>query len=266
MVELEAAVRRSKAAMSVADAEPHCLLDFWTTTILAEIADATNNGQDAPPYSSDHAMADTMMDFLFASQDASTASLTMMTATMSEFPDILDKVRKEQARVRVNDEELTYDLVQEMTFTRQCVLEQLRLHPPAPMVPMMAHGDFKIDDNFTAPKGTLVIPSLVGACRDEEFKNPDKFDPDRMGPERAEYAKKQFIPFGVGPHRCVGYNYAINHLCVFLALAAHHTAWTRKRTPNSDKIIYLPTLYPHDCLCTWKWREGHEYKPKAATC
>jgi cytochrome P450 family 710 subfamily A protein len=264
MVELEAAVRRSKEAMSQPDAEPHCLLDFWTATILTEIADATNAGQDAPPYSADHAMADTVMDFLFASQDASTASLSMITATMAEFPDILERVRKEQARVRPNDEALTYELVQEMTYTRQCVLEQLRLHPPAPMVPMMAHGDFKIDDNFTAPKGTLIIPSLVGACRDEEFKDADKYDPDRMGPERADYAKKQFIPFGVGPHRCVGYNYAINHLAVFLALVTHHTTWTRTRTPNSDKIIYLPTLYPHDCLCTWKWREGHEYVPKTA--
>ena len=205
------------------------------------------------------------MDFLFASQDASTASLSMMTATMAEFPEILERVRKEQARLRPNDEPLTYDLVQEMTFTRQCVLEQLRLHPPAPMVPMMAHGDFQLDENFTAPKGSLIIPSLVGACR-EGFTDPDRYDPDRMGPERAEDRKfsKQFIPFGVGPHRCVGYNYAINHLTVYLALVAHHASWNRTRTPDSDKIIYLPTLYPHDCLCTWKFREGHAFKSTTA--
>lgn len=256
MQELEAAVRRAKERMSKPDAQPHCLLDFWTVTVLEKVKEAEEEGLPAPAYASEHAMADTMLDFLFASQDASTASLTMITATMADRPEILERVRKEQKKLRPNDEPLTFDLVQEMTFTRQCVMEQLRLYPPAPMVPMKAHNDFHLDEKTVVPKGSLVIPSLVACCR-EGFSNPDVYDPDRMGPERKEDTKfaKQFIPFGVGPHRCVGYNYAINHLTVYLALLAHHAEWKRQRTPNSDKILYLPTLYPADCLITWKKRE-----------
>ncbi|KAH9580113.1 Cytochrome P450 [Trypanosoma melophagium] len=259
MDELQAAVRRSKLRMSLPDAEAHCLLDFWSATILETLKSCEEEGVEPPAYTSDHAMADTMLDFLFASQDASTASLTMITATMSDRPDILQRVREEQDKLRVGDEPLTYELVQEMTFTRQCVLEQLRLFPPAPMVPMKAHSDFVIDDKFTVPRGSLIIPSLVGSCR-EGFTNPDVYDPDRMGPERQEDRKfaKQFIPFGVGPHRCVGYNYAINHLTVYLALVAHAAEWTRVRTPKSDEVLYLPTLYPYDCLCTWAYRGNKE--------
>lgn len=255
IVELEHAVQRSKEFMTQPGAQPHCLLDFWTVTILDLCREAKERGEEEPSFSANERMADTMMDFLFASQDASTASLCMMTATMSDRPEILARVREEQAALRPNNEPLTYELVQEMKFTRQCVLEQLRLHPPAPMVPMMAHAPFQVDENFVAPKGSLIIPSLVGACR-EGFTNPDEYDPDRMGDERQEDRKfaKQFIPFGVGPHRCVGYNYAINHLTVYLALMAHHADWKRTRTPESDKIIYLPTLYPHDILCTWSYR------------
>ncbi|KEG15471.1 cytochrome p450-like protein [Trypanosoma grayi] len=255
MGELQAAVSRSKARMSQPGAEAHCLLDFWTATVLETVKSCEEEGVEPPAYTSDHAMADTMLDFLFASQDASTASLAMITATMADRPDILERVRKEQDKLCAGDAPLTYDLVQEMTFTRQCVLEQLRLFPPAPMVPMKAHSDFTIDDKFTVPKGSLIIPSLVGSCR-EGFTKPDVYDPDRMGPERQEDRKfaKQFIPFGVGPHRCVGYNYAINHLTVYLALISRCTEWVRTRTANSDKVLYLPTLYPHDCLCTWGCR------------
>lgn len=255
MRELEDAVRRSKLFMAQPDAQPHCLLDFWSSTILELVRESKERGEDASEFTSDERMADVMMDFLFASQDASTASLTMITATMADRPDILARVRAEQASLRPTNEPLTYELVQEMKFTRQCVLEQLRLYPPAPMVPMIAHSPFQVDENFTAPKGSLIIPSLVGACR-EGFTNPDVFDPDRMNDVRQEDRKfsKQFIPFGVGPHRCVGYNYAINHLTVYLALIAHHGEWKRERTANSDKIMYLPTLYPHDCLCTWALR------------
>lgn len=255
--ELQAAVRRSKQRMIKADAEPHCLLDFWTATILEKVREAEEEGGEAPAYSEDHAMADSMLDFLFASQDASTASLTMITATMADRPEILARVREEQDRIRGNGEPLTYDRLQEMTFTRQCVMEQLRLFPPAPMVPMKAHNDFQLDEKTLIPKGSLVIPSLVACCR-EGFTNPDQYDPDRMGPERQEDHKfsKQFIPFGVGPHRCVGYNYAINHLCVYLAMIAHTVVWERTRTADSDKVLYLPTLYPHDCLTTWSYRAG----------
>ncbi|EPY42366.1 cytochrome p450-like protein [Angomonas deanei] len=262
MVELQAAVKRSKIRMANPDAEPHCLLDFWTATILEKLKEVKEEGGEAPFFTEDHAMADTMLDFLFASQDASTASLTMITATMAERPEILARVREEQMRLRPGNEPLTYDLLQEMTFTRQCVMEQLRLYPPAPMVPMKAHSDFQLDEKTVVPKGSMVIPSLVACCR-EGFTNPDEYDPDRMGPERQEDRKfaKQFIPFGVGPHRCVGYNYAINHLTVYLAMISYYMEWDRKRTPDSDKVLYLPTLYPHDCLCTWRYREG--MAPKA---
>eukprot|EP00744_Colponema_vietnamica_P004154 GILI01006240.1.p1 GENE.GILI01006240.1~~GILI01006240.1.p1 ORF type:complete len:540 (+),score=136.70 GILI01006240.1:94-1713(+) len=257
LVRLERAVVSSKKAMSQPNVEPTCLLDFWTIHILEEINNAKENGTEIANYAGDFEMAETLMDFLFASQDASTASLTMITATMKEHPDILQRVVKEQDRLRPNDEPLTFDLLQEMTFTRQCVLEQLRQYPPAPMVPMIAHAPFQIDENLTVPKGTLVIPSLVGACRDG-FTNPESFDPDRMGEERQEDRKnpKSNLVFGVGPHRCVGYNYAINHLTVYLALVAKNMSWERTRTAKSDQIMYLPTLYPWDCLCNWGYRDG----------
>lgn len=255
--QLEETVRKSKAAMSIPGAESTCLLDFWSAFVLDEIKHAQENGTPLPHYAPDDVMAEVMMDFLFASQDASTASLVYLTATMCDHPDILQRVVEEQRKLRPNNEPLTYDLMQEMNFTRCCVLEQLRQHPPAPMVPMVAHNDFQLDENYTVPKGSYIIPSLVASCR-EGFPDPEKFDPDRMGPERQEDRKfsKQYIPFGVGPHRCVGYNYAIIHLTVYLALIASLSEWKRSYTPNSHKTMYLPTLYPWDCLCTWAAKQG----------
>jgi cytochrome P450 len=50
-----------------------------------------------------------------------------------------------------------------MTYTRAVIKEILRWRPPAPMVPQYAMKDIKLE-NYTVPKGTLVIPSLVAAC------------------------------------------------------------------------------------------------------
>lgn len=42
------------------------------------------------------------------------------------------------------------------------------------------------------------------------YEDPEKFDPDRFGPERQEDIKfaPNFLVFGHGPHYCVGKDYA----------------------------------------------------------
>ncbi len=73
-------------------------------------------------------------------------------------------------------------------------------------------------------------------------------------PERQEDIKYRanFLTFGVGPHMCVGREYAINHLVAFLSILATKAEWTRRMTPESNKIAYLPTIYPADSYVTLK--------------
>ena len=132
---------------------PNCLLDFWTVSILDEVAEAEKNGQPPPEYSSDFKMAITTMDFLFAAQDASTASLAQSVALMSDYPDTLAKVREEQERVNPNKELMTYELLKEMTYTRQVAKEILRFRPPLPWFAHVPAKDIQIDDCllYTSP-------------------------------------------------------------------------------------------------------------------
>jgi cytochrome P450 family 710 subfamily A protein len=76
--------------------------------------------------------------FLFASQDASTASLVWTTALMADRPDVLARVRQEQYALRP-DLEATIDgeALSKMDYTRQVVKEILRYRAPAPMVPQV---------------------------------------------------------------------------------------------------------------------------------
>ena len=60
--------------------------------MLLEVAEAEEQGLPPPFYAADEKMADSVMDFLFASQDASTASLVWTVTLMAEHPDVLAKV------------------------------------------------------------------------------------------------------------------------------------------------------------------------------
>ena len=79
---------------------------------------------------------------------------------------------------------------------------------------------------------------LMGVCR----------------PARQEDVKHRanFLTFGVGPHACVGKEYAINHLVAFLSILSMMVQWTRRKTSESDKVAFLPTIYPADCYVTLK--------------
>ena len=60
-----------------------------------------------------------MLDFLFASQDASTASLCWVIYFLHKYPDVRARVVEEQKKVRPNNEAVTTDLLSQMTYTRQ---------------------------------------------------------------------------------------------------------------------------------------------------
>ena len=248
---LEAVVRHSKENMRNGE-KPQCLLDFWTQNILNEIAETEENGQSSPVYSSDFKMAITIMDFLFAAQDASTSSLAQSVALMSDYPDILAKVREEQERVNPKKEIMTYELLKELTYTRQVAREILRFRPPVPMWAHVSAKDNQLEEGCIIPKGTYVFSSITSACR-EGFVDPSKFDPDRFGPERQEHVKycTNYLVFGAGPHMCAGKEYAVNHIIVFLSVLSTTATWKRRRTPRSDEIEYLPSAYPADLLITF---------------
>lgn len=251
---LTKAAAESKARMAAGE-EPKCLLDFWSQQVLAEVKEAEEQGLAPPFYSADAKMADSVMDFLFASQDASTASLTWTVTLMAEHPDVLARVREEQERVRKDlDAPITGELLNEMKYTRQVVKEILRYRPPAPMVPQVAQKPFKLTETYTAPKGAMIIPSCWAASM-QGYENPEKFDPDRFSAERGEDVKfaSNFLVFGHGPHYCVGKEYAQNHLATFLARLSTSVNIKRTRSEVSDNTIYLPTLYPGDSVFSFSW-------------
>ncbi|PSC76027.1 cytochrome P450 [Micractinium conductrix] len=237
--------------------EPRCLMDFWAQKCLEEVAEAEAEGMPPPTHTSVHRMADAMINFLFASQDASTASLVWCLTLMADHPDVLAKVRAEQQVLRPDPKaRLNGEALGEMPYTRQVVKEVLRYRAPAPMVPQMAYTDYPLTEEYSIPKGTLVFPSINAACM-QGFPEAHKFDPDRMGPQRKEdiLHAKNYLVFGHGPHYCVGKEYAVNQLVLFLSIISLECDWDRKRTPKSDDMQYLPTIYPHDSLISLRLRK-----------
>ena len=79
--------------MNLQEGKPaRCLMDFWAQRCLEELREAEEQKVPAAQHTTDRAMADTVMDFLFASQDATTSAVVWVTVLMAEYPDVLEKV------------------------------------------------------------------------------------------------------------------------------------------------------------------------------
>lgn len=244
---LQIIVNQSKQRMSIEGEEAECLLDFWMVSTLKSINDAKENNQPTPLHTTDEEIAKITLDFLFAAQDASTSSLTWVIHELCKHPDILEKVREEQKLIRTDSlSSITPDTLTQMKYTWQVMKEILRLRPPATLAIHMANKPIQISEDYIAPKGTLIIPSIWSSNRNG-FPEPEKFDPERFNSDRMEHLKydKNFLTFGAGPHACIGQRYAMNHIMLFISLLSDMD-FQRAYTTNMDKIMYLPTIYPAD--------------------
>jgi cytochrome P450 family 710 subfamily A protein len=240
-------VAQSKQRMSIEGEEPTCLLDFWMVSTLKTINEAKNNNEMTPQHSTDEEIAKITLDFLFAAQDASTSSLTFAIHELCKHPDVLEKVREEQKLLRSNlSTPITTDILTQMKYTWQVMKELLRLRPPATIALHLANKPIKISEDYTAPKGTLIIPSIWSSNR-IGYPDPEKFDPERFNSDRMEHIKfdKNFLTFGAGPHSCLGQRYAMNHIILFISLLTDMD-FQRANRSNMDQIMYLPTIYPAD--------------------
>jgi len=203
------------------------------------------------PYSIDK-VSNVIFNLMFASQDASTSSVAWSVTLLDQHRDVLEKVRSEQRQIRPNDEPITHDLLDKMTYTSMVVKEILRYRPPAIMVPHETKQEFEID-GLMIPKGVYLMASIFSAVN-QGFSEPEKFKPERFNEENQEHVRfaNNYLVFGTGPHSCAGKEYAINQLKVFVSLFASNLDVKRRLTAQSDDIVLGPTTYPGDgCLITF---------------
>lgn len=248
--------RESKKRM--AEGEPvTCLTDAWIKAMLDARLEKENADLEAETRKvlvrdfSDREIAMVLLSFLFASQDAMSSGLTYLLQHVADRPEVLRKVREEQYRIRGDDVNapLTLDIVEQMDYTKAVVKESLRIKPPVIMVPYMNNKAFPLDDKYTVPKGSMVIPSFWNSLHDKEvYPEPDNFKPERWLEEGdpAQSHPKNYIVFGSGPHYCIGQQYANMHLTAVLGTASVLMNWEHEITPLSEKVEVIATIFPKD--------------------
>lgn len=153
---------------------------------------------------------------LFASHETTAGQSAWTIIEILRHPEYEALVRQEIAANAPVDTPIDGKLLRRLEHIFYAVREIERMHPSANMLMRMTNEEIEIG-GYRIPKGWMVMTAAGLAHRSPElFAEPDRFDPLRFAPGRAEDRQHGYalIGFGGGKHKCAGMNFANNEMIV----------------------------------------------------
>lgn len=169
----------------------------------------------------DEQLKDQLITFIAAGHETTSRALTWLFYLLSQ--DQAARTRLE-AEVDALDTSLpAQDWPEQLPWTKACFEEAMRLYPPAPFLSRQLKQDATLGGH-DLPKTSIVFGSLWVLHRHRKlWDRPDAFMPERFLPDaRDTIGRFQYLPFGLGPHVCIGARFAQLEGIVLTALVARH--------------------------------------------
>ena len=173
---------------------------------------------DAPASAKE--VRDQVATIFTAGHETTANALTWTFYLLSQHPADLVRLEDELDRV-VGDRAVAADDVPNLIFTRMVIEESMRLYPSVHTLSRQALGPDRIGD-IALKKGSsvLIVPWLLHRHR-KLWDRPDEFRPERFSAsEVAARPRFAYIPFGAGPHICIGAAFAMTEAILCLATIA----------------------------------------------
>ena len=169
---------------------------------------------------SDQEIRDEVDTFMFGGHDSTASSIMWCLYSLAKYPEMQQRARREVSDVLAGRANIEHNDLQKLRFTTCFIKETLRMYTPVPGVNRRLTEPVTIE-GVTFPADTVV--DVVQYCCHHNpavWENHDEFNPDRFFPEHI--AKKDpfsFLPFSAGPRNCIGQQFAMDEIKVFISQA-----------------------------------------------
>nr|AAX49400.1 cytochrome P450 monooxygenase pc-2 [Phanerodontia chrysosporium] len=198
---------------------------------------------------------DEVLNIMIAGRDTTGGTLTSAVYFLSQYPEVLRRLREEILEKVGPTRRPTYDDIREMKYLRAFINETLRLYPAVPWNVRYPVKDTTIpgphpDKPYFIPANTPVSYSVHCMHRRTDYWGPDAeaFDPDRFLDARVQrYLTPNpfiFLPFNAGPRICLGQQFAYNEMSFFVIRLLQHF----------DEVQLCEDALAPDCRVPDAWR------------
>ncbi|OBB96778.1 cytochrome P450 [Mycobacterium sp. 852002-40037_SCH5390672] len=145
-----------------------------------------------------------LLDLVLAGVETTAAAIAWSVALLYADPLALARARAEVDAL--DGEPLEYRHLQDLTYLRCCFDEAQRIQSVTPVNLRTAREDDEIGGYFI-PAGSQVLFSPYGLHHDPRYwVEPEKFRPSRFLDDSIR--RNAFLPFSIGPRKCMGYRLA----------------------------------------------------------
>jgi cytochrome P450 len=151
----------------------------------------------------DRRIRDDMVSMHGAATDTSATALTWVWVVLDAYPEVAAKIYEEIDEV-VGTERVRPSHLPELRYLKMFLFEVLRVYPPGWILPRKAVETDEIDGVTIKAGSTAMISPYITHRLPKFWDRPDDFDPERFAPEREGRHRWSYIPFGGGPHQCLG--------------------------------------------------------------
>ncbi|XP_046659740.1 probable cytochrome P450 6a14 isoform X2 [Homalodisca vitripennis] len=158
-------------------------------------------------------------------------------------PDIQQRLQDEVDSL----DQWSYENILGLEYLDMVLKETLRKYPTVPFIIRRCDENYKVPgSDVIIEKGSDISVSVYGLHRDPElFPEPEKFDPERFGPNPSHEIKPfSYLPFGEGPRFCIGMRFAKVQAKVGIAmLMKHYTVEPTEKTAI-PMVLHPLTVQP----------------------
>ena len=185
--------------------------------VLGRLLGATDN--DSGPEMTDTALRDQTITLLLSGHETTATALSWTFFLLAGHPDVEVRLHGEVDE-RLGGREPSASDVQSLDLVTRVLNESMRLYPPIWILERYVLEDDEIG-GYEIPRGSTVVICPYALHRHPAFWNrPDEFDPDRFAGGTDGAAAGAFLPFGAGPHHCIGSHFAMLTTRIVLAMVA----------------------------------------------
>ncbi|MFK7834250.1 MAG: cytochrome P450 [Winogradskyella sp.] len=195
-------------------------------------------------------LIDEILILFTAGHETTSNALTFTSQLLALHPEWQEKIYAERLVLKQESEDLM-DLVTKSKICQQVLEEAMRLYPPAYFIDRLniEPDDFK-GLHFEA-KSNLLFSVYEMHRHPKLWERPTEFLPERFN-EGSRKFSSQYFPFGAGPRKCIGNNFAMFEMII----AVSELVSNYKIHPEFKDIDITPliTLKPKNAILKFERR------------
>lgn len=195
-------------------------------------------------------LIDEILILFTAGHETTSNALTFTMQLLALHPEWQEKIYNERLALKSESDDLM-DLVTKSKVCQQVLEEAMRLYPPAYFIDRVnKEPDTFNGMNFEA--GSNLLFSVYEIHRHPKlWEHPNEFLPERFN-EGSRKFSSQYFPFGAGPRKCIGNNFAMFEMII----AVSELVSNYKMHPNFESIDITPliTLKPKNAFLKFEER------------